>query len=91
MHAPDRTATSKTLETYLTRLDSALGDLSSEDRREILLETRSHVTERAQRDSSLTIEEILDDLGDLRLDVGVPADQALAVERLPIDHGHRSP
>lgn len=48
-----------TLEWYLSRLDAQLGALSPSERREILMETRSHVSERTARFPFPSVEEVL--------------------------------
>jgi hypothetical protein len=57
------TVASTALQQYLTRLDTALAGLSDKERREILLETRSHVAEQARRSPMLSVPEILEELG----------------------------
>ena len=52
------------LESYLRQLESELAGLSRDERTEIVLETRSHVAERLQRDSSLSVDDVLSDLGE---------------------------
>ena len=51
------------LETYLGRLEAALAALPAEERREILLETRSHVLERARRAPARALPDLLAELG----------------------------
>jgi hypothetical protein len=51
------------LEDYLTRLEAALGALSPAERREILLETRSHVLEQASRSPDRGVPAVLAELG----------------------------
>ena len=58
------TSASTSLQSYLSRLDAALGRLSDPERREILLETRSHVAEQAQRSPMSSVPEILAELGE---------------------------
>jgi uncharacterized membrane protein len=58
------TIASAVLQQYLTRLDAALTRLSEAERREILLETRSHVAEQARRSPMLSVPEILAELGE---------------------------
>jgi uncharacterized membrane protein len=48
-----------TLESYLSRLDAQLGALSPDERREILMETRSHVSERTARFPFPSVDEVL--------------------------------
>ena len=56
------------LESYLARVETALASLPPAERREILLETRSHVLERAERRSGST--------GDVLAELGAPEDYA---------------
>jgi hypothetical protein len=58
------TSASTALQEYLNRLDAALARLSETERREILLETRSHVAEQARRSPMLSVPEILRELGE---------------------------
>jgi uncharacterized membrane protein len=51
------------LESYLSHLEKQLGALSLDERREILMETRSHVSERTARFPFPTIEEVLAQFG----------------------------
>jgi hypothetical protein len=51
------------LDTYLARLDAALAPLPAAERRDILLETRSHVAERTRRDPAGSVEAVLAELG----------------------------
>jgi len=51
------------LESYLSRLDAQLGTLSLDERREILMETRSHVSERAARFPFPSVEAVLAQFG----------------------------
>jgi hypothetical protein len=44
-------------------MDAALARLSESERREILLETQSHVAEQAERSPQLSVPEILEELG----------------------------
>ena len=57
MRAPDR------LDAFLARFASALASLSPADREDILLETRSHVTERARQRADGSIDAVLAELG----------------------------
>jgi len=59
----NETSASTALQEYLNRLDSALVRLSETERREILLETQSHVAEQARRSPELSVPEILAELG----------------------------
>ncbi|HTE45508.1 MAG TPA: hypothetical protein VK636_09715 [Gemmatimonadaceae bacterium] len=52
-----------TLESYLSVLDSHLGGLSVDERRDILMETRSHVSERVARFPFPKVEDVLEQLG----------------------------
>jgi hypothetical protein len=58
------TGASTSLQLYLNRMDAALGRLSESERREILLETQSHVAEQAERSPMLSVPEILAELGE---------------------------
>jgi hypothetical protein len=51
------------LDTYLQRLDAALARVPEGERREILLETRSHVVERTGRYPTPDVESVLAELG----------------------------
>lgn len=66
--APDGAAgptiQSTTLDAYLRRLDSALARVPAAERREILLETRSHVVEQARRAPARSVADVLADLGE---------------------------
>jgi uncharacterized membrane protein len=62
MNTP-RTEPSAHLESYLTRLDAALTGVSEADRREILLETRSHVADRVGGSSFRDLDDVLAELG----------------------------
>lgn len=62
MNTP-RTRSSAHLESYLARLDAALIGVPDADRREILLETRSHVADRVRGLSSRDVEDVLAELG----------------------------
>jgi hypothetical protein len=52
-----------TLESYLARLNVALGKVPAADRQDILLETRSHVVELTRRSPSRTVDDVLAELG----------------------------
>jgi hypothetical protein len=58
---PGRSASG--LDRYLSRLEAELGAVPPSDRREILLETRSHVLDRTSRSPSRSVEEVLAELG----------------------------
>jgi hypothetical protein len=64
------------LETYLGRLEAALAALPADERREILLETRSHVLERTRRAPTQRLPDLLAELG---------APEAYACQFLPDD------
>jgi uncharacterized membrane protein len=51
------------LESYLARLEAALSTTPTVERREILLETRSHVLERTRRGQPQRVEDVLAQLG----------------------------
>jgi hypothetical protein len=51
------------LESYLARLEAALSTTPTVERREILLETRSHVLERTRRGPPQRVEDVLAQLG----------------------------
>ena len=51
------------LESYLSQLEAELAAVSSDDRREILMETRSHVLERTQRMTHGDVAHVLSELG----------------------------
>jgi hypothetical protein len=51
------------LDAYLSKLESALAQLSPGERRDILLETRSHVVDRATRPPFLDVDDALAELG----------------------------
>ena len=57
------TSASTSLQLYLSRMEGALARLSDSERREILLETQSHVAEQAERSPMLSVPEILEELG----------------------------
>ena len=52
-----------TLESYFARLERALAPVHPDERREILLETRSHVAEQTRRAPWRTVESVLAELG----------------------------
>ncbi|MFN2566744.1 MAG: hypothetical protein ABR499_17240 [Gemmatimonadaceae bacterium] len=54
---------SPALDRYLVRLEAELRNVPPADRREILLETRSHVLERTSRAPSRSVKEVLAELG----------------------------
>src|SRR5687768_3613292 len=62
--AANDTSASTSLQRYLDRMDAALAGLSLAERREILLETQSHVAEQAERSPMLSVPEILAELGE---------------------------
>ena len=62
--AANETITSTALQQYLNRMDVALARLSESERREILLETQSHVAEQVRRAPMLSVPEILTELGE---------------------------
>jgi hypothetical protein len=51
------------LDAYLAKLDAALATLPADERREILLETKSHVVERARRNPA-SLNAVLAELGE---------------------------
>lgn len=51
------------LQQYLARLEAELSAVPEAERREILLETRSHVLDRTRRTPSLNVEQVLAELG----------------------------
>lgn len=51
------------LQQYLSRLEAELAAVPEADRREILLETRSHVLDRTRRTPSLSVDQALAELG----------------------------
>jgi hypothetical protein len=51
------------LDAYLARLDASLAELPAEERRDILLETRSHVLEQSGRAPCRCVDEVLAELG----------------------------
>lgn len=53
----------QSLDSYLTKLDAALARLPRTERQEIILETKSHISERLERDSSSSVGEVLTELG----------------------------
>ncbi|HET7456644.1 MAG TPA: hypothetical protein VFJ74_03250 [Gemmatimonadaceae bacterium] len=61
--ATRRPPSAAALEAYLERLDAALAGAPASERREILLETRSHVLERTERSPERTVAEVLAELG----------------------------
>lgn len=63
MNGTDARRSSAGLERYLSRLEAELAAVPAPDRREILLETRSHVLERTSRSPSRSVEDILAELG----------------------------
>src|SRR5690348_8815249 len=48
----------QSLDSYLTKLDAALAKLPRTERQEIILETKSHISERLERDSSSSVGEV---------------------------------
>jgi len=58
-----RDANGPALNAYLARLQAELAALPAEDRREILLETRSHVLERTGRSPGRGVDDVLAELG----------------------------
>ena len=61
---PDAAASgTPTLESYLSQLDAQLDGLSVDERRDILMETKSHVAERVARFPFPRVEEVLEQLG----------------------------
>ena len=65
------------LDAYLSRLETRLAALPAAERREILLETRSHVLERTEREPSRPIADVLAELG---------TPERYATQFLPADH-----
>lgn len=51
------------LDRYLARLDAALAGVPAPERREILLETRSHVVEQTHRTPARAVDDVLAELG----------------------------